>query len=91
MVLPGISGSTFLLIFGVYVPIIHAIKAVLKFDFTHLDITIVFALGVLLGLAYFARLVKYLFENLFISFKMIKDCWLKAKDLSRKLSLRTRD
>lgn len=63
MVLPGISGSTFLLIFGVYVPIIHAIKAVLKFDFTHLDITIVFALGVLLGLAYFARLVKYLFEN----------------------------
>lgn len=63
MVLPGISGSTFLLIFGVYVPIVNAVKSVLKFDFTYLDLTIVFGLGVLIGLGYFSRIIKYLFEN----------------------------
>ena len=33
MVLPGISGSTLLLIFGLYVPIISAVKSVITFDF----------------------------------------------------------
>ena len=36
MVLPGISGSTLLLIFGLYVPIISAIKEFLSFDFSYM-------------------------------------------------------
>ncbi len=63
MVLPGISGSTFLLIFGVYVPIVNAVKLVLQFNFTYLDLCIAFGLGVLLGIAYFSRLAKYLFKH----------------------------
>ncbi|WP_423363939.1 DUF368 domain-containing protein [Mycoplasma sp. P36-A1] len=63
MVLPGISGSTFLLIFGLYVPIITAVKNVMKFNFESLDICIVFGLGVLIGLFYFSKLVKYLLNN----------------------------
>lgn len=34
MVLPGISGSTILLIAGVYLPAIQAIRAFLGFDFS---------------------------------------------------------
>lgn len=63
MVLPGISGSTFLLIFGVYVLIVHAVKQVLQFDFSYLDICIAFGLGVLVGLAYFSRFARYLFQH----------------------------
>ena len=36
MVLPGISGSTLLLIFGLYVPVIGAIKELLHFNFSYL-------------------------------------------------------
>ena len=32
MVLPGISGSTILLIFGLYAPILNAVKQVLKLN-----------------------------------------------------------
>jgi len=49
MVLPGISGSTLLLIFGLYTPIINATKNVILFNFTYLPILIVFGLGVLFG------------------------------------------
>ncbi|MDL2211678.1 DUF368 domain-containing protein [Erysipelotrichaceae bacterium OttesenSCG-928-M19] len=63
MILPGISGSTFLLIFGLYMPIITAVKQVLHFNFTNLGIVIIFGLGVLIGLFYFSKLVKYLFNN----------------------------
>ncbi|MDF9866468.1 putative membrane protein [Bacilli bacterium PM5-3] len=63
MILPGISGSTFLLIFGLYMPIVSAVKEVLKFNFSQLDIVLVFGFGVLLGLFYFSKLVKYLMKN----------------------------
>ena len=32
MILPGISGSTLLLIFGLYIPIMNAVKNILKFE-----------------------------------------------------------
>lgn len=63
MVLPGISGSTLLLIFGLYIPIISAIKEVLTFNFTYLPILIIFGFGVLLGIAVTIKGVKFLLEN----------------------------
>lgn len=63
MILPGISGSTFLLIFGLYMPIIAAVKGVLSFDFSGLGICLVFGVGVLIGLFYFSKLLKYLLDK----------------------------
>lgn len=63
MVLPGISGSTFLLIFGLYVPIITAAKDMMHFNFSQIDICLVFGVGVLIGLFYFSKIVKYLLAN----------------------------
>lgn len=50
MVLPGISGSTLLLIFGIYLPIITAIKDILHLHFQSLPIVAVFGLGVVTGI-----------------------------------------
>ncbi len=60
MVLPGISGSTLLLIFGLYVPIINSIKQVLTFNFGYLPILIIFGLGVILGIISVVRLLRAL-------------------------------
>ena len=58
MILPGISGSTILLIFGIYIPIITKIKALLSLDFSALPILIVFGLGVIFGVLYFIKLLR---------------------------------
>lgn len=63
MVLPGISGSTLLLIFGLYAPIINSIKEVLTFNFEYLPILIIFGLGVITGIFVTIRGVKHLLEN----------------------------
>ena len=63
MVLPGISGSTLLLIFGLYAPIISGIKEVLTFNFEYLPILIIFGLGVIAGIFVTVRGVKYLLKN----------------------------
>ncbi|WP_270295319.1 DUF368 domain-containing protein [Eggerthella sinensis] len=58
MVLPGISGSTLLLIFGLYVPIMGAVRAVMGFDLAYLPILVVFAAGVACGVLVFVRLIR---------------------------------
>ena len=58
MILPGISGSTILLIFGLYIPIINSIKEVLHLQLEYLPILIVFGFGVLTGIALIIKLVK---------------------------------
>ncbi len=58
MVLPGISGSTLLLIFGLYAPIFGAIHKFLEFDFSVVPILIVFGLGIITGVLVFVRLIK---------------------------------
>ncbi|NME84113.1 DUF368 domain-containing protein [Clostridium sp. SM-530-WT-3G] len=63
MVLPGISGSTLLLIFGLYLPIVGAIKEVLTLNFTYLPILIIFGLGVLVGIFVTIRGVKFVLTN----------------------------
>ena len=63
MVLPGISGSTLLLIFGLYVPIVSAVKEVITFNFDYLPIVMIFGFGVLGGIFATLRIVKYVLNN----------------------------
>ena len=58
MVLPGISGSTLLLVFGLYMPIINAIKELLHMNFSVLPLLIVFGFGVLAGIITVIKLIK---------------------------------
>lgn len=63
MVLPGISGSTLLLIFGLYTGIIGAVKEVLTFNFSYLPILIIFGLGVLTGIATTIKVIKFVLKK----------------------------
>lgn len=63
MVLPGISGSTLLLIFGLYVPVMNAIKSVLSFQMEALPVVIIFGLGILTGIVTVVRAVKIALEK----------------------------
>ena len=58
MVLPGISGSTLLLIFGLYIPIISAIKEFLHLNFSVVPVLIIFGLGIIAGIVLVIRLIK---------------------------------
>ena len=63
MFLPGISGSTILLIFGVYMPVITAIKGIISFDFSYIPCLLIFILGILIGAASVVRAIKYCLKN----------------------------
>ena len=58
MILPGISGSTLLLIFGLYMPIITGIKETLHFNLSYIPVLFVFGLGVIAGIALIIKVVK---------------------------------
>ncbi len=51
MFLPGISGSTLLLIFGAYIPVISAVRGLMGMDFSYLPSLVFFGFGVLAGAA----------------------------------------
>lgn len=59
MFLPGISGSTLLLIFGMYVPIIQGIKSVLTLNFACFPSLLIFGLGVLFGMMSVVKMIRY--------------------------------
>lgn len=63
MVLPGISGSTLLLVFGLYVPIINAIKEFLHLNFAYFPVLIVFGLGILVGIVTVVKLIQKALEK----------------------------
>lgn len=63
MVLPGISGSTLLLIFGLYIPIINAIKEFLHLNLNYLPVLIIFGLGVIAGILLVIKLIKMALEK----------------------------
>ena len=63
MVLPGISGSTLLLIFGLYTGIINAVKEVLTLNFSYLPILIIFGLGVITGILTTIKLIRFLLKK----------------------------
>ena len=58
MVLPGISGSTLLLIFGLYIPIMSAVKEFIHLDFSYFPILFIFGLGIITGVLVFVGLIK---------------------------------
>ena len=58
MILPGISGSTLLLIFGLYIPIMTGIKETIHLNFSYLPALIIFGLGVICGIIFFVGLIK---------------------------------
>ena len=57
MVLPGISGSTLLLIFGLYIPIMGAVRSVLALQLAYVPVLCVFVLGVCCGVLLFVRII----------------------------------
>ena len=63
MLLPGISGSTLLLIFGLYMPIITSAREVLRLDFSSLPVLIIAFLGVITGVALIIKLIKKALDN----------------------------
>ncbi len=63
MVLPGISGSTLLLIFGIYIPIMTGVKDLLHFNFSSLTAIIIFGIGVLVGIFSVIKLLKKALEK----------------------------
>lgn len=58
MVLPGISGSTLMLIFGLYIPVITAVKELLHFNFASAPALIIMGLGVVAGIVLVIRGIK---------------------------------
>ena len=58
MVLPGISGSTLLMVFGVYLPTIYALRQVMALQFAYLPALLLLALGAVTGLSLFIRALR---------------------------------
>lgn len=63
MVLPGISGSTLLLIMGLYLPVVTAIKDILHLDFSALPTVILFGCGILAGACLVVKLIRRALER----------------------------
>ncbi len=63
MLLPGMSGSTVLLIFGLYYVIIDAIKTFITLDFSVLPILMCFGFGILFGLMFATKVISGLLKN----------------------------
>ena len=63
MVLPGISGSTLLLTFGLYIPTIHALKQLMHLDFSGLLLIIAIGIGVIAGIVVSVGTIKQSLEQ----------------------------
>lgn len=63
MFLPGISGSTLLLIFGAYIPVIMAIKGVLSLNLSYVPCLFFFGCGVLTGAVTIVKIIKICLEK----------------------------
>ena len=63
MFLPGISGSTLLLIFGVYMPVISAIRGLLGMDLSYVPSLAFFGVGVLTGVVTIVKAIQICLEK----------------------------
>lgn len=63
MVLPGISGSTLLLILGVYIPTINAIREFMRFNFSIIGGLLTIFLGIVFGLAISIGIIRSALKN----------------------------
>ena len=58
MFLPGISGSTLLLVFGMYIPVINGVKNLLSMDFSCFPALVIFGCGVLTGTVTVVKIIQ---------------------------------
>lgn len=63
MFLPGISGSTLLLVFGAYIPVITAVKSVLSLDISYVPSLTFFGCGILTGFVTVVKIIKVCLEK----------------------------
>lgn len=63
MVLPGISGSTILLILGLYMPIMNALKEFMKLNLQYFPVLLIFGLGVITGILVIIKSIKKALEK----------------------------
>lgn len=63
MFLPGISGSTLLLIFGAYISVITAVKSVLSLHFSYIPCLMFFGCGILTGAGSVVKIIKVCLEK----------------------------
>lgn len=63
MLLPGISGSFMLLVFGVYGTVMFSISELMKLNFAALPILIIVGLGILTGFMLSSRIIQYFLHH----------------------------
>lgn len=63
MVLPGISGSTVLMIFGLYIPITNAVKDVLHLELEYVPALFLFGIGVISGALLVVKFIRKALES----------------------------
>ncbi|KMQ52641.1 membrane protein [Chitinispirillum alkaliphilum] len=63
MILPGLSGSLVLILTGQYYEVISAISGLRTFQLDYFFYLCVFAVGILLGILFFAKTVTYVFNR----------------------------
>ena len=59
MFLPGISGSTLLLIFGAYMPVILAVKEILHLNFSYVPLIAFFGCGIICGALTVVKIINF--------------------------------
>ncbi|MCH4071399.1 DUF368 domain-containing protein [Pseudoramibacter sp.] len=63
MFLPGISGSTLLLVFGAYIPVITAVHHLFALNFSYLPMTAVFGVGIICGAMSVVKVIRLCLER----------------------------
>lgn len=63
MILPGISGSTILLIFGLYIPLVIKVKELIHLNLSAFPILFIFGIGIIIGILYFTKLLRKSLEK----------------------------
>lgn len=63
MFLPGISGSTLLLVFGAYIPVMTALRKVLSLELSYVPCLIFFVLGIVAGAVSVVKIIKFCLDR----------------------------
>lgn len=63
MVLPGISGSTIMLVFGIYQAVMSAISGFFHFELTYVPALFIFGMGIIAGVLTVVKGLKFLLEK----------------------------
>lgn len=72
MLLPGISGSFMLLVFGAYGTVTFAISELVSFNFSALPIILIVGLGIITGFLLSSKLIQYLLNHfIYLTYAMI--------------------